>query len=463
MPTGNREQYTITQDRRHLLKALAASGMLGLAGCPSDAEDETNEGDGSDGGDPTENGGNSDGSDGDSSGGSNGTKKVAFWHDKPDWDDGFKSSFSAIKDETSASVDVTSYGSTDSFQGALRPVFGTADGPDLFTWWVGQRLRNISDEYAVDITEQWQKHIDNGEYSESLMEQFGSDGTAYSVPYYLGYWVVWYHQKTFEDLGLSEPETWSDFEQLCDDIVAEDKIPLQVPLGDASWPTFIWFEEFLIHEDPEFYDALCKGEAKYTDDTAIWALEKMAEYQKKGYFGPADTTFQLKAPTAERQLIEGDYVMRANGDWLSGIFEGNDLDFSEMGWFILPNRYDSESKRVVIEPGPIVPHSGTGDEQMTRDIADAMLGPEFQETVNKELGFAPVNQKVDPSFLIENKANLVKTINEEDMEFSLRYWENTSPDVAVPATKAMEQLFQYPDRVEQVAKEIEKERKRVYE
>jgi multiple sugar transport system substrate-binding protein len=315
----------------------------------------------------------------------------------------------------------------------------------------------------MDITEEWQAHIDNGEYNESLMQQFGSDGSAYAVPYYLAYWPVWYNASVFDELGLSKPSTWSEFETLLEDIAAEDRIPLQLPLGDASWPTFIWFEEFLIHEDPEFYDALCAGEAKYTDDTAVWALEKIAEYQRNGYFGPSDRTFQLESPAAEQQLIDGEYIMRANGDWLSGVFTGNDLDFSQMDWFLLPDRYDSRSKRVIVEPGPIVPHRGADDEELTREIVDAMLGPEFQETVNKELGFAPVNQQVDPSFLVENKANLVNTIGEEDVKFSLRYWENTSPDVAVPATATMERLWQNPDQVNQVADELESIRQRVYE
>ncbi|WP_224337806.1 ABC transporter substrate-binding protein [Haloprofundus halobius] len=446
MPDGNRGQSAASQDRRHLLKALAAGGMLGLAGCSGSGDGENT------------------GENGSSGGGDGGSTQAAFWHDKPDWDDGFKTSFSEIEGEAPAEVSVTSYGSTDSYQGALRPVFGTTDGPTLFTWWTGQRLRDIaSDGYALDITEQWEAHIENGEYDESLMQQFSADGSAYAVPYYLSYWVVWYHKATFDEMGLSEPETWSDFEQICADIAETDKIPIQIPLGESSWPTFVWFEEFLIHEDPEFYNALCRGEAKYTDDTAIWALEKMAEYQRNGYFGPAERMFQLESPTAQQQLANGEYVMHASGDWLSGIFSENDLEFSDMGWFILPNISGDENPRMIIEPGPIVPHAGTENEEMTREFIDLVLSPEFQSTVNQELGFPPTNQEVDPSFLDENKRNLVNTINEEDIQFSLRYWENTSPEVAQPATETLEQLLQYPDRVQQVAEKIENERQRVYE
>lgn len=438
MSSGNKVDLADSSKRRQILKMLATGGIAGLAGC-------------SGGGD------NGSGSDNDS-------KNLAFWHDKPDWDKGFKNSFAIVEKEESNKVEVTSYGSTDGYQGAIRPVFGTSNGPDLYTWWVGQRLRNIvNDDYAMDITDIWQKHIDNGEYNKSLMSQFGADGKGYAIPYYLGYWVVWYNKESFENLGLSEPKTWKEFEQICEKIKADGSIPIQVPLGSSSWPTFIWFEEFLIREDPEFYDKLCRGEAKYTDDISVNALKKMAEFQKKGYFGPANRTFQLESPADVKQLDQGKYVMRANGDWLSGVYSGAGLDFSKLGWFVLPNLNESVGDRVVIEPGPIVPHKATKNKKSAKKAVDIMLGPEFQAKINKELGFAPTNQKVDPSFLGENKANLVKSINEGDFKFSLRYWENTSPDVAVPATQTLEQLFKFPDRVNKVAEEVDKIRQRVYE
>ena len=460
MPKGRKVERIDASNRRQLLKTLAAGGIAGLAGCSSSNSDSTSKTDtnSSDGG-----GGNGNSGNGGNGGGDKSGKSLSFWHDKPDWDDGFKNSFSIVEDDESANVKVTSYGSTDGYQGALRPVLGTSNGPDLYTWWTGQRLRNIVDEnYALDITDQWQKHIDNGEYNKSLMSQFGANGKGYAVPYYLAYWVVWYNKKSFKKLGLSKPKTWKEFEQICEKIKADGSIPIQVALGDSSWPTFVWFEEFLIRQDPEFYDKLCRGEAKYTDDVSMNALKRLADFQKKGYFGPANKTFQLKSPTSVKQLDQGDYVMTLNGDWLSGVFSGAGLDFSDMDWFVLPNINEKVGNRVVIEPGPIVPHSGTSDKQLTKAAVDDMLGPKFQKKINKELGFAPVNQKVDPSFLEDNKAALVKSINEGDYKFSLRYWENTSPDVAVPATKTLEQLFKYPDRVDQVAKQIDKTRQRVY-
>ena len=461
MPSGNNGGRIDASKRREILKVLTAGGIAGLAGCSSGGGGGGGGGGDGDGGNDQGGSGTSGGSD--SSGGSN-SGNIAFWHDKPDWDKGFKSAFGIVEDEESVTTKVTSYGSTDGYQGAIRPVFGTSNGPDLYTWWVGQRLRNIiDDEYAMDISDVWKKHIDNGEYNESLMNQFGADGKGYAVPYYLGYWVVWYNKESFEKLGLSEPKTWSEFEQICEDIKADGSIPIQVPLGASSWPTFVWFEEFLIRTDPDFYDRLCRGEAKYTDDISVNALEKMAEFQKKGYFGPSNKTFQLESPSDVNQLNEGDYVMRANGDWLSGVYTGAGLDFSNLGWFVLPNMNESVGNRIVIEPGPIVPHAGTKDTELTKAVVDVMLGPEFQAKINEELGFAPVNKKVDPSFLGENKANLVKSINEGDFKFSLRYWENTSPDVAVPATQTLEQLFKFPDRVNKVAEEIDRIRQRVYE
>lgn len=38
---------------------------------------------------------------------------------------------------------------------------------------------------------------------------------------------------------------------------------------------------------------------------------------------------------------------------------------------------------MVLESGPIVPHACSEDEELTREIVDIMLGPEFQQVINE--------------------------------------------------------------------------------
>jgi ABC-type glycerol-3-phosphate transport system substrate-binding protein len=394
---------------------------------------------------------------------------VELWHDKgqnPNWNPAFEATMPQLNEliEGNFQVEAVPYQSTDSYQGALRPVLGSNDGPAAFTWWTGARLRNVAnDGYAQDITDVWNERVEAGQYTESMMETFSVDGTAYGIPSQLAYWPVWYNTETFDDLGVEAPSTWSEFTDLCDTIVAEsdDTDPIAMPLG-PNWTGFIWFEEILVKQDPEFYNTLCRGEAQYTDDQTLDALTTIREMADDGYFGDANSAFSMGLDDLPNLMENGDYAMMLMGSWISGSWTG-DLDFGKYDWFALPPLDDSLGDQLIIEPGPFVPHSGHEDTDQVTELADKLLSTEFQQAWNEEQGFIPANTEVDTSYLSETKASLADAVASGDYTFPLRYWENTSPDVAVPASSALAQIYD-PSRAspQSVAEELESLRQDVY-
>lgn len=461
--------------RRHYLRVTAAGAAgIGLAGCAgggggSDGGDGGGSGDGGGGDDGDGSGdGGGDGGSGDG-GGSSETATLELWHDKgknPNWNPAFEETIPVLNDLLSGiEVEAVPYQSTDSYQGALRPVLGSNKGPAVFTWWTGARLRNLIDQgYAQEITDVWQEHIDAGEYSEGMMETFGADGQAYAIPSQLAYWPVWYNTETFDELGVSPPETWDEFQRVSQTIIDEsggETAPVAIPLS-PPWTGFIWFEDLLVRQDPAFYNRLCQGEANYTDDPCVETLSLMGDLADRGFFGDVNRAFSLALDDLPKVLEDGSFAMTLMGSWVSSLWTG-DLDFSKYDWFPLPPRNQDLGDQLIVEPGPFVPHAGHANTEQVRQVADALLSTEFQQQWNETQGFIAANQQVDTSYLSETKASLADAVANQDYSFPLRYWENTSPEVAVPASKTMKKAFR-PGQfsADSVASELDKLRADVY-
>lgn len=452
--------------RRQYLKVAPASVVPAaiLAGCSGQSDDdgEDSSGDGQDTtGEQTDSS-----SDGNSSSG----QTFELWHDKgqnPNWNPIFEAATPVLNDiiEEDVTVEVVPYQSTDGYQGAIRPVLGTEDGPGAFTWWAGQRLENLAQQdYAYDITDVWDEHIEAGEYPESIKNVFSVDGKAYGIPNQVSYWTLWYKRSKFEELGVEPPETWEEFRTLTQTIQDEsggDTTPVMVPLN-PGWTGFIWFEELVVRQDPDFYTQLCRGDAKYTDETSVEAFRTIGELQKDGVFGDASVSFSQGLDQIPQALESGNYAMTLLGSWISGVMNGADVDFSEYGWFELPAINPDAGNQLIVEPGPFVLHEGYGDGDALEAVADGLLSTEFRQAWMEELGNIPVNSEVDASFLAENMQSLGSAVSSGDYDLPLRYWENTSPEVAAPAASEMQRIFQEPDNAEGVAENVEQIRQDVY-
>ena len=438
--------------RRDYIK-LVPVGVAGFAGCT---------GDGGQGGSNDSGGGND-------SGGSAQRSTLELWHDKgqnPNWNPAFEATIPTLNEliEGDFQVEAVPYQSTDSYQGALRPVFGSNDGPAVFSWWTGARLRNVAkDGYAQDITDVWKSHVDAGEYTEGMMDTFSVDGSAYGIPSQLAYWPVWYNTETFNDLDVEPPDTWDKFDQLCQTIVddSSDTAPIAMPLS-PSWTGFVWYQELLVKQNPDFYNRLCQGNAKYTEQPSVDALARIRQLATDGYFGDVNSAFSMALDDLPNVMEDGSYAMMLMGSWVSGSWTG-DLDFGNYDWFALPPLDNSLGDQLIIEPGPFVPHAGHPATERVTETANKLLSTEFQQAWNEEQGFISANQKVDTSYLSDTKASLAEAVNSGDYSFPLRYWENTSPEVAVPAAKTMAQAYRpNQSNPEAIAQQLEQIRQDVY-
>jgi ABC-type glycerol-3-phosphate transport system substrate-binding protein len=248
------------------------------------------------------------------------------------------------------------------------------------------------------------------------------------------------------------PTTWDEFTAACETLKGAGVIPLYATI-DGRWPAFIWFEEFLIRNDPDFYVELCEGRAKYTDPTAVKALEDWKALIDAEYFTeldiPMDSNFT-------GMFANGEVGMIQIGTWFQQQFiaaemvPGEDYDA-----FILPNINPELTRNVmVIESGAVVIPADGKNLDASQQAAAWWMQKDAQTKWSTLLGDAPFNPNVTSENPVIN--GLVKTVGEEKYELLQRYWEASPPAIVENAVDELARFMLNPGEAQSVLEAIQK-------
>jgi multiple sugar transport system substrate-binding protein len=328
----------VKQKKKWTSLALALAGAMVLAACSSGTTSGSSD---------------SSSSEGTSDSGSSVTQgiQLALYHDKQGWDERFLLVSDAIAADVGHTLSPTTYGDTTSYQNVLQQAALTGDGPDLFTWWSGYRMVDgAKGGLFADISDVWADAIAAGDVAADLQSQFQVDGKTYGIPNGVSYWPMFYNKKKFEELGLSAPETWAEFINVCDTLKANGITPITASI-DGRWPAFIWFEQLMISQDPDLYEDLMNNKIKWTDPKVKEVFDIWADMINKGYFTPLDTVFF--GEDAAALIAEG--TMMPVGTWNNGsIASGGLVGGTDFDAFIIPNIDPNRSqKSIIVESGTV--------------------------------------------------------------------------------------------------------------
>ena len=125
----------------------------------------------------------------------------------------------------------------DSYKEKIRVLVGSSEIPDVFMSWSGSfgqnlvksgRVLPLDEMIAADP--EWASLI-----VESQWGPFNYDGKQYGAPWSMDGKVFFYNKTVFDELGLSEPNTWDEFIAVLDALVAAGH---EAPLSEgfsAEW------------------------------------------------------------------------------------------------------------------------------------------------------------------------------------------------------------------------------------
>lgn len=375
---------------------------------------------------------------------------VELFHDKPDWD--YKKMGQLSQEDVGIRIKPSSYSDTTSYQQAIKSSLRSAEAPGIFTWWSGYRLEELSQQGGLqDLTSLWESQTDDGNLQAGMADNFSFEGKQYAVPNAVSYWPVFYNKRVFEQNGLQPPNSWEELISAADTLKQSGVTPFYATL-DGRWPAFIWFEEFLIRTDPDFYNRLMQGEASYTDSVVVDVMKEWKSMIDAGYFTNLDIPLDA---TAIGEFQQGNFAMLPIGTWFNngmldeGLKPGEDYDL-----FVLPNvNPDLTEKVIVVETGALAIPTNAPDVETSTRVAEWWVSPKTASTWARELGDIPVNPKAEaPSPML---SNLVSTVQDDDYRLMQRFWEATLPQIVEPAVDELGRFMLNPDQYMDVLKTIE--------
>jgi multiple sugar transport system substrate-binding protein len=353
--------------------------------------------------------------------GSNSASTLTLNGDRADFVDGWNVAGDALEELGDYGIEPRNVPSTENYQQVIRSSLQTDSTTDLVKWWNGYRLQDLARSGGLaDLSEQWDKAVDEGWVNPDTKADFSYDGKVYGMPMYKSYWVIFYNKHVFEQAGIQPPTTWDEFLSNNEKIKAAGVTPL-FATQEAGWTSFIWFEEILSKSDPEFYTKLMNGEAKYTDQPAQDALRTWSDLYAKGYFTAPDIAWDNEPALFQ----EGTVAQVPMGTWRNGIFVTNGMTDGDYGAYLLPVVKDGVQPSVITESGAIsVAEKAPNKDAALKAMGD-WLNPDVQGAWVNEIKDTSANPTVvtdDPT--LKSVREQVTTLKPTEL---VRYWEASPP------------------------------------
>ena len=379
--------------------------------------------------------------------------KIVLAHDKGTMP-AFQQSFVR---QAEKAAEVTGYGfepvaseTTGLFISQMKASLPTRDAPEMFVWWSGERVRQlVENDLVIDMTRLWDKHA--GEYPESIREAYTIEGQVYGFPYSIEYWPVWYNKPLFERLNIKAPETWAEFIRACEVLKAHNITPVLSSL-QHKWYAFAWFEELVIGEDPDFYEKLCKGEARYDAPQVRKAFTLWRDMIQKGYFtDPGAHMFT----NAGHMWNTDQFGMVLCGSWYySTVLLPQGVEEAEIGSFILPSHNPDAGKNIVMESGPVFTAKNAVRKKSAAKIVDWWMGPEGSRHFASIFNTYSANRRVGADHLPAAKRRIDDMIQTQNYRILNRYWEAAPTSVVDRAVELFARFILNPDEMDSVIRAL---------
>ena len=228
-------------------------------------------------------------------------------------------------------------------------------------------------------------------------------GPWYGVPNYGEYVTVYYNKTAFDELGLSVPTTYDEFEDVLDAFVEAGQTPIaeagaEYPLGQ------LFYQLALTQADRQFVNdyQLYENPVDWQGEALTYAADKVVEYVDKGWIS-ADST-GLKAEDMGVGFMSGEYPIMVSGSWWAGRVINEATTF-EWDTFLFPGAdlVPGSSGNIWVVP------ENAANKELAYEFIDITMRPEIQALIGNN-GSIPV--AADPADITDEKsAKLITDFN----------------------------------------------------
>ncbi|MFI7633200.1 ABC transporter substrate-binding protein [Nonomuraea sp. NPDC049400] len=374
--------------------------------------------------------------------------ELKLYNDKGAWSKYFEEMGSLSKQQIGLSMKPVGYTDEPTYQAFIKASFRTDVKPDLFTWTTGGRLAEIvAQKQVAETTPIWQEAIKNGDLSADLAKYYTVGGKQYCVPLNAAYWGMFYNKSIFDKHRLKPPATWDELIKVADTL---KKNGVTAFYHTSVLFSFVWFEQLLAGTDPDLYDRLSTGQAKYTDPGVVEVMKRWKSMIDAGYFNnPGDKTDPGDV------LKTGKAAMVSFGTWFNTSMTQRDLKAgTDYGFFVIPNVNPALAKTsMIFESGPLCSLAKAPDLDASTKYLKWWVGSAAQEKWATTRGDVSANPKV--AIADQAIAEVSKAAGSGEYRLVNRYFEATPPPVLTAALDGFGAFVVKPDTYQKVLTDIQ--------
>ena len=147
---------------------------------------------------------------------------------------------------------------------------------------------------------------------------------------------ILYNKKIFAAYGLREPETFSDFLEICQTLKENGIVPIGVA-GNDLWHMEYWVNHFfradVLSSDENWLEKCREGSVLWTDEEPVQMLSHLKQLFSSGYVN--EDWLSMRDTSLTYLLQKGDVAMIFTGPWTIKSVEEN--AGWEAGWFVVPD------------------------------------------------------------------------------------------------------------------------------
>ncbi|RSI34827.1 extracellular solute-binding protein [Streptococcus sanguinis] len=176
-------------------------------------------------------------------------------------------------------------------------------------------------------------------------DKYAIEGKIYNIPYTANAYGIYYNKDKFKELGLKVPETWEEFEELVDTIIAKGETPFAIA-GADTW-TLNGYHQLALAtstgggKEANDYLRFSKPNAIKSSDSVLKDDFRLLDlFRKKGAM---QTNWQGAGYTdVVGAFARGDALMTPNGSWAITAINAQDPKFN-VGTFPFPGKQKGQS------------------------------------------------------------------------------------------------------------------------
>ncbi|HAA86126.1 MAG TPA: sugar ABC transporter substrate-binding protein [Kosmotogaceae bacterium] len=342
------------------------------------------------------------------------------------------------------------------FKTLLRTWLGSSDAPDVVTWFAGERMRFFASRGLLEPIDDIFPQGFEADFPAAFKSASSHDGKIYFLPQSWYWWGVYYNTEVFDELGLSVPVTWKQFLDVCQTLKDAGKIPITIGTR-FLWTAAGWFDYLNMRVNGlDYHLKLTEGVIPYTDEGVKRVFDYWGQLAEKGYFLDNHTSYNWQ--DAANFLFTGEAGMYLMGQFIKDVAPEAVKDNIDFFRFPIIDGNIGVYEDTPID-GFMIP-AGARNKDGAKVFLQFIASREAQEYFATELGRLAANKHV-PAPDAHAKKGLEMILGSDGvMQF---YDRDTDPEMAEAGMNAFVEFMVFPNRVETLLSNLEKERQRIFE